>query len=44
MVENVEYIDEFFLVHLVVVNKMDDKKLHHKLKNLYPMDLVVMEA
>lgn len=44
MEENLEYIDEFFLVHLVVVNMKDDNVLHHESKILYPMNQVVMEA
>jgi hypothetical protein len=44
MEENLEYIDEFFLVHLLVVNMMDDNAWHHELKIAYPMDQVVMEA
>ena len=44
MEENLEYIDEFFLVHSLVVNMMDDRMSHHELKIGYPMDLVVMVA
>ncbi len=41
---NLEYIDEFFLVHLLVVNMMDENEWHHELKIAYPMDPVAMEA
>jgi len=44
MEENLEYIDESFLVHLLVVNMKDGNKLHRKLKISYPMNQVVMEA
>jgi hypothetical protein len=44
MEENSEYIDESFLVHLLVVNMKDGNKLHRELKISYPMNQVVMEA